>query len=122
MVLNQQASEVVLEGARLLSSQAVDLLEVRAESVDGLPAADWVGADDRMLGGELLTDVLWSTALGGVDLELNLDGLGLGEGGSESIEKLLAWSRDAVVELVSGAKEGDATGLWELGHGHGRTA
>lgn len=51
VVLNQKAGEVVLKGARLLSSQAVDLLAVGAESVDGLPAGKWVGADDWVLGG-----------------------------------------------------------------------
>jgi hypothetical protein len=38
------------------------MLYVVANCKDGLPASNWVGANDWVLGGEFLADVEWVTA------------------------------------------------------------
>jgi hypothetical protein len=42
----------------LTISQTVDVLDMMADSEDGLPSSDGIGADNGMFGGELTTNVL----------------------------------------------------------------
>jgi hypothetical protein len=57
MVLSNHAEEFIKEVRALTLSQVVNVLDVMAKGKDGLPASDWVGADDWVLGGELGTNI-----------------------------------------------------------------
>lgn len=105
VVLGDHAEELVHEVGALVFGQAIDVLDVVADGEDGLPAGDGVGADDGVLGGELVADVEWGSTGLSVELEFLVLGClgekGLGVCGSESIEELLVGGRESVVDLVT---------------------
>lgn len=57
MVLGDHAQEVIKEMRPLALGQAVDVLDVVTNGEDALPAGDRVGADDWVLGGELVAHI-----------------------------------------------------------------
>jgi hypothetical protein len=59
MVLSNHTEELIEEMGALALSQAVNVLDMVANSEDGLPASDWVGADNRVLRGEFTTNIEW---------------------------------------------------------------
>jgi hypothetical protein len=105
MVLGDHTEELVEKMGRLVLSQAVDVLDVVADSEDGLPACNWVGADDWVLGREFIADVKWGATRFSVELELlvlgSLSEERLGIGGSKSIKELLVGRRESVVDLIT---------------------
>ena len=105
MILGDHTEELVEEVGGLVLGQAVDVLDVVADSEDGLPACNWVGADDWVLGGELIADVQWGTTGLSVELELLVLGsLGeqrLGIGGSKAVKELLVGRGESVVDLIA---------------------
>jgi hypothetical protein len=70
MVFSNHTEELIEQVRRLILSQAINVLNVVANSEDGLPASDWVGADNWVLGGEFIADVEWGATRLGVKLEL----------------------------------------------------
>ena len=84
-----------------------------ADGIDGLPAGDGVGADDRVDGREIGADVLRGAArafekgepsFGGDGVELRL-----GEGAGQGLVELLVGFRDAVVDVVARCPQG----IWD---------
>jgi hypothetical protein len=70
MVLSDHTEELIEQVGGLVLGQAVDVLDVVANSKDGLPASDGIGADDWVLSGEFIADVEWGAAGLSVKLEL----------------------------------------------------
>ena len=110
MVLNNQAHEPAQQMTALLLAQPINLLHVRSNREDALPASNGVSADHRVLGAEFVADVLGCAAGSWVDFEVVVLGYfveaWLGVGGCERFEEFLVWLGDAVVYFVSGGPEG----------------
>jgi hypothetical protein len=70
MILSNHTEELIEQVRRFILSQTVNVLNVVADSEDGLPAGDWVGADNWVLGGKFIADVEWGATGFGVKLEL----------------------------------------------------
>lgn len=105
VVLDNKSYEPVEEMPALLLGDIIDLLHVRANSEDTLPTGDRVGTDDRVLGNELLSDVLGSATRTRVDLEIvelgNFVEAGLRIGCSQALQELLVGLGDTIVYLVA---------------------
>lgn len=105
MVLCDHTEELVEKVGGLVLSQAVDVLDVVADSEDGLPAGNGVGADNWVLGRELVANIQWGTTGLGVELELlvlcSLGEQRLGIGGRKAIKELLVCRRESVVDLIT---------------------
>jgi len=77
MVLSDHTEELVEKVGGLVLSQSVDMLNVVADSEDSLPACNGIGADNWVLGRELVTNIQWRATGLGVELEfLVLSSLG----------------------------------------------
>jgi hypothetical protein len=109
VVLSDHAEELVEKVVRLALGETIDVLNVVTNSKDGLPASDWIGADNRVFGGEFITNVERVTARISVELELLvLGGLSeerLGVGGGKAIKELLVGWGETVIDFVSGCPE-----------------
>ena len=114
VVLDDEPEEGFEQGGALLRLEAVDLLRVDADGIDGLPARDGVGAHDGVNGREVGADILRGAAgafekgepaLGGDGVELRL-----GEGAGQGLVEFLVGFRDAVVDVVAGCPQG----VWDL--------
>lgn len=93
MVLNDKIHEPVEKMTALLLRDTVDLLNVRADSKDTLPAGDRVGTDDRVLSDKLFSDVLRRATRAKVDGEIvafgNFVEAGLRIGCGQALQELL---------------------------------
>src|SRR4051812_20822128 len=110
MVAIDQVQEPAEEFCALLVGHAVDVFDVATDGEDALPPSDRVGADDRVYGLELGSDVLDGAAWLVVQLEAGLLGnlaeTGLLKGDGEGLEKALVRLADAVIDLVTRCPEG----------------
>lgn len=109
VILDDQAHEPVKKMSALLICNTIDLLDMAANCENTLPPSDWVGADHRMLSAQFLANILGSSARTRVNLEAVLLGnvveARLGIGGSQALEELLVWLREAVVDLITGSPQ-----------------
>ena len=81
MILSDHTKELIKQVSALTISQTVDVLDMMTNSEEGLPSSDGIGANDRVLCGELAADVLVSgvskvRCQGGIGGFLRLDYLG----------------------------------------------
>ena len=71
-----------------------------SDGEDGLPASDWIGADDGVRSLEIIADVVGRAARGGVQFEVIIFGSfiehWLGIGGSKGFKEFLVRWGDAV--------------------------
>ena len=58
MVLGDHTEELIKQVRALAIGQTVDVLNMMADSEDGLPSSDGIGANNGVYGGELTTNVL----------------------------------------------------------------
>jgi hypothetical protein len=109
VVLSNHAEEFSKEVRALTLSEAVNVLNVMAEGKDGLPASDWVGPNDWVLGGELGTNIQWRSTWRIIEFKfVVLGGLGkewLGISCSKSVKELLVGWGEAVIDLIPGGPE-----------------
>ena len=109
MIFHNKLNEPVEKVARLGFAKSIDLLDVMARTEDALPACDGVCADHWVDGFEELANVLRRTALGAVDLEAiplgSIVKSWLSVCCGQSLEKLLEWLRNPVVDLVAGSPQ-----------------
>lgn len=110
MVLNNEIHEPVKKMSTFFFSDPVDLLDVGSNGENTLPPSDWVRANHRMFSPQFITHILGGAARTRVDLEAIVLGdlveARLGIGGRETLEELLVWLREAVVDLVTGCPQG----------------
>lgn len=96
--------------AALLLGDTVDLLYVGADSEDTLPTGDRVGADDRVLGDKLFSNVLRRSTRARVDVEIiafgNFVEAGLRIGCGQALQELLVRFGYTVVNLVARGPQG----------------
>lgn len=65
VVFYDELVEVFEEHLALDLRYIVDVGNMMPEAVETLPSSYWIGANDRVIGLEVVPDVLWSTSLSG---------------------------------------------------------
>ena len=109
MILHDEIGEPVEEMLRLFLGKPVDLLYVVTDGEDTLPAANGVGADDRMDRFEDVTDVLGRAAFIAVQLETiafgSLSESRLSVCGCQTFKELLKWWRNTIKQLIARSPE-----------------
>lgn len=93
----------------LLLRQLINLLGKPLIYKDPLPTSNRVRANDRMAGGQILTNIQGrSSVLSELDVPVfdEIDEALTGVGGGEAFEELLVGGREAVVGFVGGCPEG----------------
>jgi hypothetical protein len=105
VVLNDERHKPVKKMTALLFRDIIDLLHVCADSKDTLPTCDRVGANDRVLSSELLSNVLRCPSRTRVDCEIvafgNFVETGLRIGCGQALQELLVGLGDTIVNLVA---------------------
>lgn len=120
VVLGDHFTESLEQVIRLLIRQLIDVLGERANGVDALPASDGVGAHDGVHGTELATDVSGMASGAFVDVVLVEKKATSDIGGGQSLEQLLVWLRELIVDVVATGPQGVAAIGGELGEAQGR--
>lgn len=105
VVLEDQVQKPIHQGLGFGGGHVVDVADVLPDGIHRLPPSDRIGADDWVCGGEVLADVKWGAARGGVQGEIaSLGGLvqlGLGAVHGEGFEEALVGGGEPVVKLVA---------------------
>lgn len=121
MVVKKHPLELAQKLVRLLLGKLVDPLGEWAQREDALPTSHGVRPHDWVDGDQLPADILRRPSRLCVDLDvLRVCRSGAEEalaakGSRKTLEELLVFLGEAVVDLVAGRPEGVAARLWELG-------
>lgn len=110
MVLVNQVKEPFQEMVTFFLRYAVDVPHVASHWENALPASHRIRANDGMDCLELGSDVFWGAA--GLIIEFEPSFLGdfleerLGECAGQSLEELLIWLADAIIDLIARCPQG----------------
>jgi hypothetical protein len=118
MVIDQQPAKPLQQRLALQLRDPIDMTNVSADGEDALPPRNRIRTNDGMHGCEVAANVLRRATRLIVDCETatlsGFDESRLAESGSQALEELLIWRRDAIVDFISAGPQSISSRLWQV--------